>query len=201
MSDARNGCGAILLPVQTYFWMGLPGLAAGHTIAAADLRFYSRLAHKPFLFWAPDAREQAPPVVERRHHGASAPRPANVLLADADTAGQVLFETVFEMVRIAEFPEMPSRFESVFVWEQLGWARGYHNGAPYADLYEVRVAEQQKLHRGDFGLCTNYHLPETMEKMRERARRYWRGEMDGKYETLIEGRIEILRRLPPIEAR
>jgi len=149
-----------------YYWMGKLGIVPGQVITQQDITFRQRILEKPVVV-----------------------RNANTTTTRAPIA---LLELAFELVRLREFPAMPSRFECLFLWDNEGWAREYHNDAGYAGLYIVEIADEEQVFKGDFALITNFNLPDTIEKMMGRARRYWNGEIQGKYEELLIGNIRVV---------
>lgn len=117
-------------------------------------------------------------------------------VAFGDGAGIALFETTLELVRFTEFPGRPSRWQSLFLWPNLELAREYHNEAPYASLYEISVEEARSEFRGDFDLITYYPNPLTLEGFIQKARLYWKGEVQsGRVEILLDGKIQVQKKL------
>ena len=89
-----------------YYWMGKLGIVSGQVITPQDITFRQRILEKSVVVRNDTTTTRAPTA---------------------------LLELAFELVRLREFPAaMPSRFESLFLWDNEGWARQYHNDARYA---------------------------------------------------------------------
>lgn len=74
---------------------------------------------------------------------------------------EVLYrESIVEYIRQQEFPDKPSRFDSIFLLESLDEAILYRNlNARTSVIYEVSVeTTNKKMHRGSY----NFNLPDTI---------------------------------------
>ena len=90
-----------------------------------------------------------------------------------------MIESVFELVRQNEFPERPSRMQSIYAWVHLSDARDFHAGIH--PIYQIEsdnafIADQTYL---SLGACVvgSYEM----------ARKYWQGEQSDspKLEAII----------------
>lgn len=109
-----------------------------------------------------------------------------------DLAGVALLETTLEMVRLEQFPWCPSRLNSIFLWPSLNDARRYHNGAEFADVFEVTILKARNLFIGDFDLITYYPSPFTLENFKCRAVHYWsRSSRGRRQEIVLDGVVRV----------
>ena len=104
-----------------------------------------------------------------------------------------MLEVVLEWVRAREFPERPSRADCLFTWEREDWGRFYLEHLRGARLYEVRPVRGARIFRAEFVLGNTYRAADSLEKLEERARSYWRAELSERAEVLIEGATVIER--------
>ncbi len=140
---------------------------------------------EPGSYWQ---RVMSAPLIEARDQ----PGVGRVALPSGQSPA-VLLELVLEWVRQAEFPTLPSRASSHFVWEDEAWARKYHETLRNARLYEVQPVGDARLFRADYTLGNAFREGDTLAKLIDRARRYWRGERTGQSEILIQGSIQVIR--------
>ena|SRR5437868_8328196 len=87
-------------------------------------------------------------------------------------------EFVFESIRAAEFPNLPSRLSCAFAFEVLDHANQYRsNFSPWNPLYEVElVDESAPIHRAAFNLIVFPAAQVTFVPVAvELARKYWSG--------------------------
>jgi hypothetical protein len=88
-------------------------------------------------------------------------------------------EFIFESIRVAEFPHLPSRLSCAFVFENLDQANQYKaNFSRWNPLYEVElVSPDATAHRAGFNLV-NFPSAnvEFIPVVVNLARNYWRGE-------------------------
>lgn len=86
-----------------------------------------------------------------------------------------LRENILEQIRANEFPDLPSRFDCIFYFEDLAEATFYQSSRPWPDfhlLYEVRLIEPNvPKHNADWKSTAPYVGDG------EWARRYWRGDI------------------------
>ena len=79
-------------------------------------------------------------------------------------------EIYFEYVRFREFPDLPSRFQSVFAWAELADALAFSNIHP---IYEIKKEEKGKVLIADMNLLkTDFNS----KRQKEKAMKYWNGE-------------------------
>lgn len=103
-------------------------------------------------------------------------------------------ESLFEMVRLSEFPLLPSRLSCSFVFESLDVANQYMgNFSPWNCLYEVEfVSPDAPQHRGGFDLIT---FPAPSEAFLPvvylRARKYWGGEVAQDAEVITKSALKV----------
>jgi hypothetical protein len=106
-----------------------------------------------------------------------------------------MLELAWEVVRLHEFPNRPSRLDCLFLWKKEEVARDFHSRRPWpTGLYEVEVVECSRVFVANMGLISYFEDSETIASMFERARRYWRTEsMDEDGEILMEGIVRVVR--------
>ncbi len=168
--ETREG---LNLPGATrLYWSGPPGLAELQVVTPGG--YWGRVLEAPLLA----APEQ--------------PGQECVALPTAEVPATIL-EMALEWVRVAEFPDRPSRAQCLFTWESEEVARAYHRTRRQASLYEVLPVGGARLFRADYTLGNTFREHDTLEKLAERARRYWRGEPEGQVEVLVEGPLVIAR--------
>ena len=129
---------------------------------------------------------------------------------------QALLEVIWEMVRLREFPDHPSRLASLFLWSNEEKARAWHYRqhilpppdspqtdrpmtAGIAGLYEVEVVACRRACIANMGLISYLNDGETVDSLMKRARRYWRGNIAAAQgEVLLEGSVAVRRNLRSI---
>jgi hypothetical protein len=122
------------------------------------------------------------------------------VISDPVWAAPTLLEMAWEIVRLREFPELPSRLNCLFFWMDEGAARRFHSNRPWpAELYEVEVVECARICLADMNLISYFEVNESAASMMERARRYWAGELPVPPgvppEVLLEGTVRVVRSL------
>jgi hypothetical protein len=169
--DTRLERADVMMP-QEFYWSGPPGLGVQQVV-------------EPGAYWR---RVMSVALIEARDQ----PGVGRVAFANAQTPA-VLLEVILEWVRATEFPALPSRSTCHFAWEREDWAREYHHGLTQATLYEIQPAGVPRLFRADYALGNAFREHDTLGRMIERSRRYWRGEVEGRPEILIQGQLVIIR--------
>ena len=105
-----------------------------------------------------------------------------------------LLESIWEVVRLHEFPELPSRLECLFLWQQESRAVDFASRRPYpVELYEVEVSSCSRLLIADMDLISYLEEPETVASIMKRARLYWKAEQVGAPEVLLEGTVTVVK--------
>ena len=122
---------------------------------------------------------------------------------------QALLEVVWEMVRLREFPDQPSRLDSLFLWSNEEEVRAWHYrqhilpppDSPHADrpttagiagLYEVEVVACRRSCIANMNLISYLNDSETVDSLMKRARRYWEGNVAAAQgEVLLEGGVVV----------
>ena len=156
-----------------YYWMGDLEITPGQIVTPNDIGFRSRV--------------QTTSVVVKSD---------GIGYSSTDYSPIALLEMILEYTRLRDFPNKPSRFESLFIWDNETWAQEYHNNVTYAGLYLVKISVNEQIFSGDYSLVTYFRpLPDTVEQMADRARRYWGGEITDKYEVVLNGAIEVISRI------
>lgn len=90
------------------------------------------------------------------------------------TNTSVLLEMLLENVRLAKFPEKPSRLQSMFACRTIEEVRSFQNGVgANAGGHIYEVVSDAPVHVGDMGL---YTLNCTSIILMSRLDMYWRGE-------------------------
>ena len=109
-------------------------------------------------------------------------------------------ELVFENVRLREFPALPSRFESAFVFETAEAVIQFANGdGTRRDLcYEVEMVDPQaNSHAAAINLVRDGQIGEFAIPFWENlAGNYWRGMGEGTREILTLSSLRIVKRVP-----
>ena len=121
--------------------------------------------------------------------------PRKVLCLDRIHGPGVVSELVWEVVRLREFPDRPSRLDCMFFWQTESEARNWLSFRTWPSaLYEVEVIE----HRAS--LLTDMNRMELSSEvvaalgMMDQARRYWAGTAGAKMtEVLLEGRVRVVK--------
>jgi hypothetical protein len=157
---------------QPLYWSGPEGLGLQKIVEPGS--YWRRVLNVPII----DSREQA--------------GVGRIAEANSQTPA-ILLEVVLEWVRAMEFGSHPSRATCHFAWENEAWARTYHQTLPRATLYEIEPVGNPRLVRSDFTLGNAFREGDSLTSMVERARRYWRGEIEGQVEVLIPGPLTIVR--------
>lgn len=104
-------------------------------------------------------------------------------------------ETIAELVRVKEFPHLPSRFSCLYVCKTLEETKKWKENF---ESYNRKVLQIVKLRTdkpsftGDAALLPKIN-GESFDKKIKQAYRYWSGESNGEMtETLISGKIEVV---------
>jgi hypothetical protein len=88
-------------------------------------------------------------------------------------------ELVYETIRAAQFPNLPSRLSCAFAFESIDHANQCMNEfSPWNSLYEIELLEPNApSHRGGFNLI-RFPAPnvEFLPVVAQSAEAYWRGE-------------------------
>ncbi len=126
---------------------------------------------------------------------------------------QALLEVVWEMVRLREFPNRPSRLDSLFLWSSEEEARAWHyrqhilpppdspqtdrpTTAGIAGLYQVEVVACRRACVANMSLISYLNDGETVDSLMKRARWYWEGNVAAAQgEVLLEGSVVVRRNL------
>jgi hypothetical protein len=110
-----------------------------------------------------------------------------------------LREMTFEAVRLRDFPSRPSRFDALFVFEQVDHLPKITSDLTRRDItYEVELVSPEKLsHRGDFDVVRwpNSQEVRTIPFFEEMAAAYWRSENPAVPELVTLSAARIVRRL------
>ncbi len=178
------------------FHVGAPGIPAGSVLSEPSIG--SRELNQPVLS---RQRKQGDdlkayfnlgPLAEQTFD-LSVPRPVYCL--DQIQGVNVLGELVWEVVRLREFPDRPSRLDCMFFWQTEPVARDWLAIRTWpSTLYEVEVIE----HRASF--LTDPNRTElssevvTVAGMMDQARTYWTGTAGShSSEVLLEGRVRVVK--------
>ena len=86
-------------------------------------------------------------------------------------------EYLLEKIRQLEFPNLPSRMRSSFVFENRDFALNW-NRIPGEHTYLVCIDDNNAIsHRGDMGWIDLMVSVHSFDEVEDIARRYWRGEV------------------------
>jgi len=154
------------------WWCGPRDLKVGQTVEPGD--YWRRVLDAELI------EEHAQPGGER-------------LAAPSAVAPAVLLEVALEWVRACEFPTLPSRARCLFTWEREDWGRAYLEHLRGARLYEVRPVRGARIFRAEYLLGSTFRAADTLDRLLERARGYWRGELAERAEVLVESAAVIER--------
>jgi len=107
-----------------------------------------------------------------------------------------LRELVFEAVRNAEFPALPSRSDCLFLYCHAAAAHHQQLDVTGRALLEVEPADGARVFRADASWLDQTFLVPELESM---ARRYWSGAtaVDAKPEVLLTGEFRVVRVVEP----
>ena len=105
-----------------------------------------------------------------------------------------IIELLFEYVRRSHFPFRPSRFQSIFAFENIDQAVSFRNeyGTTDSLIWEV---ESDAAFKPDMRLLT---LQSSLLTLSYNAHRYWRGESSGNdplWEYLMVPPVRVIRRI------
>jgi len=111
----------------------------------------------------------------------------------------LLKEVIFENVRQQEYPERPSRFESIFLCPNVDSLRNFVNtqNRPYDLLYDVElIGNNPKMFETDWKVLPRNNV--NLAAVKEAAHKYWapKNVRNDQKEILVESDIRIIRRLP-----
>jgi hypothetical protein len=97
------------------------------------------------------------------------------------------YEWMFEMIRLSEFPDRPSRFQSFFGFETYEAAQKFAQGT----RSQILKIEYQQGFRADMNLLSFSSFPNALQ----RGTRYWKGESganDPNWEVLMQEPVTVL---------
>lgn len=105
-------------------------------------------------------------------------------------------ELIFENARLRVDPDLPSRFDAAFVFEDIGSVERYRSAQdPHRAqvLHEVRLQDAAApTHRGALAMISYPPVPEFLGPMTQQAEAYWRGEGSGDTELLTLSSLEVV---------
>jgi len=97
------------------------------------------------------------------------------------------YEWMFEMIRLSDFPDRPSRFQSFFGFETLEAAQKFAQGTSS----QILKIEYQQGFRADMNLLSFSSFPNALQ----RGTKYWKGESgadDPNLEVLMQEPVTVL---------
>lgn len=104
-----------------------------------------------------------------------------------------VIELAYELVRQIKFPDLPSRFTSIFGWATLGEALLFKltHGSTDDRIYRVSCVNSLRV---DMNMV---HLGRNLAATSLLAERYWRGEASEipQWEVLLQGPIEVIEQI------
>jgi hypothetical protein len=114
-----------------------------------------------------------------------------------------LREYAFEQIRRQEFPDLPSRIESVFVFEDPAFAMAWTRVNPPEPehVYRVEPIEARtRTVRVDMTWVDTFSQYHSFDSIDECIRRHWRANasQQPKWEVLIAGPVTVCERVSPI---
>lgn len=102
-------------------------------------------------------------------------------------------EDVFERVRLDEFPNLPSRLKSIFLFESVDLLREFLRITNrFIDIiYEVSLIDvDEPVHRG-FPSLLDFQQKEGLDSFTQKARTYWSGTEISSPEIVTTSRVQI----------
>ncbi len=122
--------------------------------------------------------------------------------------GNRVIEAVFEVERRRGFPQRPSRIGSTHVFRDLESARTFartFREPLRTQIHECRIVTGERFDADMDWVTRGFDLPAALtpqlDAMRDRAARYWRGELSSPLrfaETLVAGTVEIVRHIETV---
>lgn len=106
--------------------------------------------------------------------------------------GKYLWERYFEIVREKFFPELPSRKESIFLFDNVADCEFYisnHKGG-FGNIYEVEIIQKHILFQADMNIFDESDLSITNSNLMKELFKYWNKETSKtpRYEYLFQGK-------------
>ena len=178
------------------FHVGAPGIPAGSVLS--DPSFGSKQLNRPVLS---RQRRQGDDLKAYFNLGPLAEQMFDlsvhrtVICLDGVHGPGVLSELVWEIVRLREFPDRPSRLNCMFFWQTESAARNWLSFRTWPSaLYEVEVIEHRASFLTDLNRMELSSQVVTVAGMMDQARIYWAGTAgwDGS-EVLLEGRVRVVK--------
>lgn len=120
------------------------------------------------------------------------------LLSITHPVDPILFhEYILEQARSRLYPQKPSRFRSVFLWEAEGDAKFFKRRyRPAQHIYQVEAAlDNVVVHRGDF-YNTSVIGPALIQRALTYAAYYWECEPTEVPEVVYPGSVTVLQHVP-----
>ena len=180
------------------FIVGAPGIPAGSVLS--DPAFGSKQLNRPVLS---RQRRQGDDLKAYFNLGPLAEQTFDlsvsrkVLCLDGVHGPGVLSELVWEVVRLREFPDRPSRLACMFYWQTEPVARDWLAIRTWpSTLYEVEVIENRASFLADMHGLEFSSEVRTVSEMMDQARTYWAGTAgSNSTEMLLEGRVRVINSL------
>ena len=125
----------------------------------------------------------------------SVPREVNCFVQVQATS--LFSDLVWEVVRLREFPDRPSRLDCMFFWQTESDARNWLALRTWPSaLYEVEVIEHRASFLADMHGLEFSSEVRTVSAIMDQARTYWAGTAgSSSTEVLLKGRVRVIRRL------
>lgn len=107
-----------------------------------------------------------------------------------------LIEEVFENIRKEFSPKLISRFNCIFAFKDLEYARLFKKMyRPNGFIYEIEIDNKTLTFEGDFSIRTWINQP-TINKIKQSAKDYWNGVRHTNFiETLMGGSVKVIRKV------
>ena len=96
--------------------------------------------------------------------------------------GKYIWENYFEMVRLKAFPELPSRKESIFLFENINDCNDYieKHKKGFGQIYEVEIIEKEVMFKADMNIFDEIDLSITYNNLILELAKYWEGKTSEK---------------------
>ena len=103
-------------------------------------------------------------------------------------------ELIFEQIRLSEFPEKPSRLESIFLCLDEATIKEFKiaTNRNLDIIYKVELVDSgEPQHTGDYTLA-DIQRNDNFFSLKEKAIKYWKGEGITKAELITTSRIQVI---------
>lgn len=109
-------------------------------------------------------------------------------------------EYIWERVREARYPALPSRMRSAFAFETLQGAEGFFRDGLPEFIYTVDVVGTPTVHCADMSWLDLIMDRHEFQALDDLADHYWRGDVlnPARLELVVDGQLQVVRRVTQI---